>query len=93
MTISRAIGISSGVGAFLTGIAASINAINPKWGALLAAIGGGITMFCERAHGSPEYRRRKKREQAIKEASDAAQVEAIKQLDVQPSPPKISVEL
>lgn len=65
MTVSRAIGITSGIGAFLSGAALSIGAISPKWGGLATGIGGAITMFCERAHGSPEYRRRKKREKAI----------------------------
>ena len=71
MTVSRAIGIASGVGAFLAGVSSSVGLFNPKLGGILAGIGGAITMFCERAHGSPEYRRRKARERAITEAQTA----------------------
>lgn len=72
MTLSRGIGIASGAGAALSAIGSTVNIINPKWGAILAGIGAAITMFCERAHGSPEYRRIKRIKRLIRETEPAS---------------------
>jgi hypothetical protein len=84
MTISRAIGITSGVGAFLSGIASAVNIINPKWGGIVAAVGGAITMFCERAHGTPEYRRRQRMKKEVREFEDRQQVHRLTGDDADP---------
>lgn len=51
MSYSRIIGIISGLGALASGLAVTINVISPKWGGILAGVGGAIAMFTERATG------------------------------------------
>lgn len=72
MSFSRLLGIISGIGAFATGFAVTVNAISPKWGGILAGLGGAIAMFTERATGGlsqPE----KRVEAALQERRDPAQ--------------------
>ena len=51
ISLSRIFTLIGGIGAFASAIASAVQAINPKWGALLAAIGAALAMFNERVTG------------------------------------------